>query len=76
MVSFAVLKFLSPIFYFCFIFITLGGGSKKILLRFKSKIVLPGVPIMVEWLMNLTRNHEVAGSVPGLAQWFKDPALP
>ena len=21
------------------------------------------------WLTNLTRNHEVAGSVPGLAQW-------
>ena len=28
-----------------------------------------GVPVLAQWLTNLTRNHEVAGSVPALAQW-------
>ena len=31
-----------------------------------------GVPVVVQWLTSPTRNHEVAGLIPGLAPWGKD----
>ena len=30
---------------------------------------------MAQWLTNPTKNHEVAGSVPGLVQWVKGSGI-
>ena len=43
-------------------------------LHFKS--TFSGVPVVAKWKQNLTHMQEDEGSIPGLAQWVKDPVLP
>ena len=49
---------------------------EKICLWSLLKICILGVPLVAQWLMNPTRNHEIVGSIPGLSQWDQDLALP
>ena len=34
-----------------------------------------GVPIVVQWGNDTTPFYGIASSIPGLAQWIKDPVL-
>jgi len=53
------------------------GSTSHMVTRFDlSPKDKSGVSVVEQWLTNPTRNHEVAGSIPALAQWVKDLTLP
>ena len=63
--------------------VTIENIDKMDIIKFQNcslkdtiKKVKRGVPVVVQWLTNPTRNREVVRSIPGLTQWVKDLALP
>ena len=48
-----------------------GGADKMPTINLQH-----GVHFVAQQLMNLTRIHEDAGSIPGPTHWVKDPVLP
>ena len=53
-----------------------ASGTLRGSWRDPVRVGTTGVPVMAQWLANPIRNHEVASSIPGLAQWVNYLVLP
>ena len=61
--------------YYSISHLNTGNGFTTYLKKFLG-LEQVGVPVVAQWLTNLTRNHEVSGSSPGLAQSVKNLVWP
>ena len=60
----------------CFLLCITGWYSTEVPRMSSSRNGQLGGPVMAQWLTNPTSIHEDVDSIPGLAPWVKDLALP